>query len=194
MVSGMKIKQSLRVASVFALCATALAWRGQDAPAQEDASSQPPVTVIAVRHAEKGADDPRDPGLTEEGTQRAAALAKLLSHAGVTHLFSTAYRRTQATVAPLATQLELEVEEYNPRDLAGFSKELKALPPGSVAVVSGHSNTTPGLVVALGGAPEGVKEGRGGPVLGEDEYDRLFLVTSPKGEGAVSLVELRYGE
>ncbi len=194
MVSGMKIKQSLRVASVFALCATALAWRGQDAPAEEDASSQRPVTVIAVRHAEKGADDPRDPSLSEEGTQRAAALAKLLSHAGVTHVFSTDYRRTQATVTPLATQLELEVEEYNPRDLVGFSEKLKALPPGSVAVVSGHSNTTPGLVVALGGAPEGVKEGRGGPVLGEDEYDRLFLVTSPKGEGVVSLVELRYGE
>jgi hypothetical protein len=63
-----------------------------------------------------------------------------------------------------------------------------------VAVVSGHSNTTPGLVLALGGEAEGVKEGRGGPVLGEDEYDRLFLVTLPKGEGAVSLVELRYGE
>ncbi len=190
----MKIKQSLRVVAIFALCATALAWRSQDGPAEEDGPSLRPVTVIAVRHAEKGADDPRDPGLTEEGARRAAALAKLLSHAGVTHIYSTGYRRTQATVEPLATRLKLDVEEYSPRDLNGFSEGLKGLPPGSVAVVSGHSNTTPGLVLAMGGELEGVKEGRGGPVLGEEEYDRLFLVTLPKGEGAVSLVELRYGE
>ena len=194
MVSGMKIKQTLQVIPLLALCATALAWQGQGAPAESDAPSRRPVTVIAVRHAEKGVEDPRDPGLTEEGSQRAAALAKLLSHAGVTHIFSTNYRRTQATMAPLSTHLEIEVEEYNPRDLAGFSAELKELPPGSVAVVSGHSNTTPGLVLALGGEPEGLSQGRGGPALGEKEYDRLFLLTLPKGEGAVSLVELRYGE
>ncbi len=194
MVGGMKIKQSLRLAAALALCATALAWQRQDAPTKDEQVPRRPVTVIAVRHAEKGADDPRDPGLTEEGSQRAAALAKLLSHAGVTHIYSTAYRRTQATVEPLATQLKLEVEEYNPRDLSGFSGELKGLPAGSVAVVSGHSNTTPGLVLALGGELEGVSEGRGGPVLGEEEYDRLFLVTLPKTEGAVSCVELRYGE
>ena len=124
----MKIKQSLRIIAILALCATALAWQNQDGLAEGDGPSLRPVTVIAVRHAEKGADDPRDPGLTEEGARRAAALAKLLSHAGVTHIYSTGYRRTQATVEPLATRLELDVEEYSPRDLNGFSEGLKGLP------------------------------------------------------------------
>ena len=194
MVTGMKIKQSLWAASLLALCATGLAWQGEGAPSEDDTAVRRPVTVIAVRHAEKGADDPRDPGLTKEGSLRAAALAKLLSRAGVTHVYSTTYRRTQATVAPLATSLELEVAGYDPRGLSAFAKQLRALPPGSVAVVAGHSNTTPGLVMALGGEIHGLTKARGGPFLGEEEYDRLFLVTLPKTEGAESCVELRYGE
>lgn len=194
MVSDMKIKQSLWGASLLALCTTALAWQGQDAPAEDDTRALRPVTVIAVRHAEKGADDPRDPGLTEEGAQRAEALARLLSKAGVTHIFSTDYRRTQATVAPLAAGYKLEVETYNPRDMRGFIERLSALPASSVAVVSGHSNTTPGLVLALGGAPVGLETVRGAPSLGEEEYDRLFLITLSDREGGESCVELRYGE
>ena len=194
MVTGMKIKQSLWAASLLALCATGLAWQDQDAPTEEDTAARRPVTVIALRHAEKGADDPRNPGLTEEGSLRAVALAKLLSHAGVTHVYSTTYRRTRDTVAPLATSLELEIEGYNPRGLSGFAKQLRALPAGSVAVVAGHSNTTPGLVMELGGEIHGLTTTRGGPFLGEEEYDRLFLVTLPEAVGAESCVELRYGE
>jgi len=194
MVTGMKIKQSLLAAALFMLCATALAWQAQDAPGEDETATRRPVTVIAVRHAEKSSDDPRDPGLTEKGSQRATALARLLSRTGVTHLYSTTYRRTQETLAPLVTRLELDVESYDPRDLRGLSEQLKALPPGSVAVVSGHSNTTPSLVAALGGDIHRLSTVRGGPSLGEQEYDRLFLVTLPRAEGAVNCVELRYGE
>jgi len=189
----MKTKEQLWVVGLLALCSVGLAWPTQDSAAEETAA-QRPVTVIALRHAEKGADDPRDPGLTEEGAQRAEALARLLSKAGVTHIFSTDYRRTQATVAPLAAKHKLEVESYNPRDMRGFAKRLGALSSGSVAVVSGHSNTTPSLVLALGGEPAGLATVRGAPSLGEDEYDRLFLVTLSEREGAESCVELRYGE
>ena len=35
-----------------------------------------PVTVFAVRHAEKGADYPRDPGLTSSGETRVADLLR----------------------------------------------------------------------------------------------------------------------
>jgi len=191
----MKIHQPLWAAALLALASMGPAWPSQDdAQKGGDPKDQRSVTVIAVRHAEKGADDPRDPGLTDDGEERAAALAKLLAHAGVTHLYSTSYRRTQATVAPLATSLELEITSYDPRGLTGFAEDLRKLSPGSVAVVSGHSNTTPGLVLALGGEIEDLNKGRGGPTLGEDEYDRLFLVTLPGAEGLTSCVELRYGE
>ena len=154
----------------------------QDAEPQAagtQAASTPvaPITVIAMRHAEKGADDPRDPHLSEAGTARAAELARLLSHAGVTHLFSTPYHRTRDTLAPLAAALELEVAAYNPAAMDAFLKQLQGLPPGSVAVVAGHSNTTPGVVLGLGGTIADVGSHRGAPALDEAEFDRAFVVT-----------------
>lgn len=171
----------------------------QDAPAPDapvvdaPAANAAPVTVIAVRHAEKGADDPRDPHLSEAGTARAAELARLLGHAGVTHVFTTQYNRTRDTVAPLADALELEVTPYDAFALAAFAEQLAALEPGSVAVVAGHSNTTPLLVELLGGTLSGVGTHRGQPALDEAEYDRAFVVTLATEHTAAKAVELRYG-
>ncbi|HJP01708.1 MAG TPA: histidine phosphatase family protein [Planctomycetota bacterium] len=150
------------------------------------------VTVIAVRHAEKATDDPRDPNLTEEGHERARSLARLLSHAGVTHLFSTPYRRTRDTLAPLVKSTGLSLIEYSARDLPSFVKQLSLLPAGSVAVVAGHSNTTPSLVLGLGGDIVGLETVRGRPSLDEAQYDRLFVTTVP-GKGSPSTtLELRF--
>ena len=168
----------------------------QDAPRAEPeapAVKAAPVTVIALRHAEKGADDPRDPHLTEAGTARAAELARLLGSAGVTHVFTTPYHRTRDTVTPLAEALELEVTPYDPFELAAFAKELATLEAGSVAVVSGHSNTTPVLVELLGGTVANVGSQWGQPTLDESEYDRAFLVTLATEHTAAKAVELRYG-
>ena len=151
------------------------------------------VTVIAVRHAEKGQTDSRDPGLTEAGEERAQELARMLSKSGVTHVFSTPYRRTQATVAPLAKLMELEVTEYSPRDMAAFAKKLTQLPSGSVALVAGHSNTTPGLVLAMGGEVTELESHNGTPALGEDQFDRLFVTTLPPNGQRAKTLELRYG-
>lgn len=173
-----------------------LAWQdtAPEQPATETrATLEAPITVIAIRHAEKGTDDPRDPHLTEAGQARAAELARLFEHAGVTHVFTTPYHRTRNTVAPLAATLELTPVEYSPMDLAGFVEDLKALPPGSVAVVAGHSNTTPGLVAALGVTPQNVGTYRGAPALAEDEYDRAFVVTLATEHTAAKGLELRYG-
>ena len=152
------------------------------------------VTVIAVRHAEKGQIDPRDPGLTEAGEERARELARMLSKSGVTHVFSTPYRRTRATVAPLAKLMELELTEYSPRDMVAFAKKLIQLPPGSVALVAGHSNTTPGLVLAMGGEITELESHKGSPALGEDQFDRLFVTTLPPNGQRVKTLELRYGD
>ena len=123
----------------------------RQAEPEESSATLPAITVFLVRHAEKGTDDPRDPSLTDAGKRRAGELARLLSAAKVTHLFSSDYRRTLQTVAPLAEATELEVERYDARALPRLAERLKQLEPGSVAVVAGHSNTTPDLYTALGG-------------------------------------------
>ena len=163
-------------------------------PGEQEIAPLDCVTVIAVRHAEKGKVDPRDPALTEAGEERARELARMLSKSGVTHVFSTPYHRTRSTVAPLAKLMELEVAEYSPRDMAAFAKKLTQLPSGSVALVAGHSNTTPGLVLAMGGEITELESHNGTPVLGEDQFDRLFVTTLPPNGQRAKTLELRYGE
>lgn len=155
-------------------------------------------TVFFLRHAETA--EPTggggDPALSEAGRARAAALARLLGHAGVEHAFASEYRRTQETLAPLAEAGELSLRELPAGDPQPWLAALEALPPGAVAVVAGHSNTIPTLVHSLGGAIAGLEEHpRYGPVLGHDEYDRLFVVHLPPAGARATpqLVELRYG-
>ncbi len=165
-----------------------------------DPNELAPITVLAVRHAEKAADGGRDPELSDVGRTRARDLARLLEHAGVTHLFTTDYKRTRATLAPLARVTGLEVLDYSPRDLPELLAHLNSLKPGSIAVVCGHSNTTPDLVRGLGGQLKGLTEVRGQSCLGEDEYDRLFVtvLASELARGEVmrtaKTMELRYGD
>ncbi len=138
------------------------------------------VVVFLVRHAEK-IDDSRDPDLSEEGTERAVLLARMLGDAGITHIHSTDYKRTQETAAPLARALALEIHSYDPRDLPGLASRLRDTPGRHLVV--GHSNTTPGAVEALGGDPVSP--------IDEAEYDRLYIVT-PMGDGALSTL-VRFG-
>lgn len=157
------------------LAALALACLGVPRLVAQDA----PTVVYLVRHAEK-VDDSRDPLLSAAGTARAAALAVMLKDAGITHVWSTDFHRTRNTATPTATALGLTVEIYNPGAPAEFVARLKATPGRHLVV--GHSNTTPGLVKALGGDPQGE--------IVDTEYDRLYIVTL---HSAVSSVLIRYG-
>lgn len=144
-------------------------------------------TIYLFRHAEKNVVDPenpRDPKLSEAGEKRAQQLANMLKDAAITQIFSSDYIRTRNTVAPLAKAKKLEVEIYDPRDLESFAATLKTL-NGRIAV-SGHSNTTPGLVKLLGGEP-------GNPIEEKSEYDRLYVLVLKNG-GIVQSTLLRYGE
>lgn len=122
------------------------------------------IEIIAFRHAEKLSGD--DPRLTEQGVVRAAKLAPYLATYSPTHLYSTDYARTQATIAPLSDATGLDVTSYDPRQLQALADQLRNTP--GVHVVSGHSNTTPQLVAALGGDP--------GEGISEDYYDALYVV------------------
>ncbi len=138
------------------------------------------VVVYLVRHAEK-LDDSRDPPLSETGKARAAELARLLTDAGVTQVWSTNFDRTRSTGRPTAEARGLEVRFYDASDLKGFAAQLAATPGRHLVI--GHSNTTPALVRALGGNP--------GNLMADSEYDRLYVVTL---SGATqTTVQLRWG-
>ena len=195
---------SLALTTLAAFASVALQDHPGDHPsgdhpsATEAEADLQPITIIALRHAEKGDDDPRDPGLAEAGTARAKQLEAMLAHAGVTHVFATSYRRTQDTIAPLAAATGLEVVTYDPQDIPGFATEMARLAPGSVAVIAGHSNTTPDLVKALGGEAGDLTEMRGMQLIPEEQYNRLYVLTLPspehKSPAPVTTLELRYGE
>jgi phosphohistidine phosphatase SixA len=157
-------------------------------------SAQQPTLVFVVRHAEKAKDDPRDPSLSEAGRQRAEDLAQLLSTSEVTHLFSSQFRRTRQTLAPLAQQQELEVQVISAHDPDKQKEALLGLPPGSVAVVAGHSNTVPAMVQSLGGNLNGLLDTEHGDMLHGNEYDRLFLVILSAGDHGIRTLEMRYGD
>lgn len=124
------------------------------------------TVYFLFRHAEKLADSD-DPGLTGEGIARAEYLARYLGNEGVTRIFSSDYKRTRDTVAPLAAATGIEIEIYDPRDLPGFAEKLKEM--DGVIIVAGHSNTTPELTALLSGYETEPME--------ESEYDRLYMVT-----------------
>ena len=140
-----------------------------------------PVVLVFARHAEKTGED-ADAELSELGKARARCLADTLEPLAVTHVLATDKRRTQQTVAPLAERRGLVIATMPAGDRDGWVARLRGLPPGSVAVVAGHSNTVPELIAALGAAAE--------PIAG-DVYDRLFVVTLP-AQGPANAAALRY--
>jgi broad specificity phosphatase PhoE len=173
----------------------ASAQQDRAGPAQPGSTGQPlGRTVICLRHAEKEPGSDPDPGLSEAGQARAQALAKLLGGARVTHLLPSSFRRAYDTLAPLAQLNGIEPVVHDPRApraLEELVAQLHALPPGSLAVVAGHSNTVPALVQALGGTIAGVPAGG---QLAETDYGRAFVLVIPPAPARVHQLELRFGE
>ncbi len=149
------------------------------------------TVVMVVRHAEKAAGPAGDPPLTEAGRQRAQSLIDAAGDAGVTAIYSSQFKRTQETVAPLAAHLGISVTtiEISRANLETYPKQLAeailADHRGETVVVVNHSNTVPLIVEALGGGP--VSE------ITEEEYDHFFVVIIP-ATGAVRTLRLQYGE
>ncbi|MFO1077240.1 MAG: nuclear transport factor 2 family protein [Planctomycetota bacterium] len=139
------------------------------------ASAPPPcTTIVIVRHAEKVADGSRDPGLTAAGTARAERLAQLLGDVPVQAVFATEFRRTQATVAPLARARGLEPRIVNARDTAALAHTLRREFATGTAVVAAHSDTIPALLQSLGITDH--------VAIADDAYDDLFIVTLDLGD------------
>ena len=143
------------------------------------------TVVYLVRHAEKitGENAGQDPALTSEGKARAETLSALLRGEEITKIYSSNYIRTRDTAAPIAAQIGVEIELYDPRDLPALAAILKENKERILVV--GHSNTIPETVNALGGVG-------GTPIFEKSEYDRLYVV-SILADGIVQTDLRRYG-
>lgn len=139
-------------------------------------------TIYLVRHAEKVIEDSNDPALTEIGQARAETFAAMLQGKNITHVFSTPYKRTRDTAAPTARQHGVLVEEYDPDAAKKLVDKLKTL--DGVILVTGHSNTIPGLVNLLTG--DNFED------LDERVYDKVYIVKIT-ADGEAEL-EISYSE
>jgi|TARA_B110000438_G_scaffold297310_1_gene343488 phosphohistidine phosphatase SixA len=138
------------------------------------------TVIYLVRHAEK-VDDSNDAALSPEGRKRAELLSKVLKDAEITHIHSTDFQRTRDTVEPLASLLGIAIQLYDPQHLETFSENL--INTQGVHLVSGHSNTTPGLVELLGGQSSPIQD---------HEYDRLYVIVRD-GKQTKATILIHYG-
>lgn len=144
------------------------------------------ITIIMLRHAEKDKQDEEfgnsvDPRLSEEGKTRAQKLAEVLKQYKPDAIFSSKFNRTLSTVAPYARGKRMQVQFYDHKNLKDIANIAQAGNFRTV-VIAGHNTTTPALANLLIGS-EKYKS------LGENEYDKLFIVKIRKDKNEIKVVE-----
>lgn len=142
----------------------------QDAAAQKK-------TIILVRHAEKDVSpgaDKVDPELSAAGLARAERLVKTIKKYKPGAVYSSSYKRTRSTAAPVATWRKLQVETYDPRKLDDIANRVLSSKWKRHLVV-GHNNTTPSLANIF------IKEERY-KMLSESEYGKIWVIKLSKGK------------
>jgi len=144
--------------------------------------------IILVRHAEKTDSPAADPTLSPAGEIRATALISALNRTPISQLIATQYQRTQQTLTPIAQARHLPVTvvpatQAIAEHVQQITEQVHAVKGNTL--IAGHSNTVPLIIKALGG-PEI-------PVIGEDDYSQLFLLSLNEGQPA-SLISTRYGQ
>jgi broad specificity phosphatase PhoE len=114
---------------------------------------------------------PANPPLNEAGKVRALVLRDELKNKNIKHIFSTNYARTLATAEPLANELKLPVQLYNPSkdSLGTFVGKLMTIRNGNVLVV-GHSNTIDDLVNEL------LKEKKFPGDPSDKVYEKMYII------------------
>lgn len=140
------------------------------------------ITFILVRHAEKDVSpgaNKADPELTAEGRQRAERLFETVKEYKPDRIFSTVFKRTRATAAPLAINLNsayrIQIQHYEHAELEDFAGQLLKLNAKTVVIV-GHNTTTPELANLLIGQDKY-------KALAETEYDKIWIVKIKRSEG-----------
>lgn len=132
--------------------------------------------IILTRHAERAdAGTPsagaamtssNDPLLSEVGKARAAKLAAMLKDAGLVAVYTTEYKRTIDTGAPIAAAANVTPKVIPARDAAALLAAIKSHTTGTILIV-GHSNTVPEIIKALGGPAV---------TIDDADYDNVFFL------------------
>ena len=147
--------------------------------------ARPITTVIVVRHAEKNIEPANpDPDLSPAGQVRAQEIARIFGDAGVQAIYATQYKRTQQTVAPLASRLGLSVTAVDAKQSAELTRRILSNNRGQTVFVAGHNNTTPEIVNLL--------SGENYPQIPESEYDNMFVVLIYRF-GKAKVLKVKYG-
>lgn len=145
------------------------------------------TTIVLVRHAEKVMVTIDDPPLAAEGERRADRLAQMFGDVKGAGRLDAIYvsntKRAQQTAAPLASRLAIKPTVYSAADVDGTARKLLREHRGGRALIVGHSNTVPALVVKLSGMSV--------PEIPEDEYGNVYVVTVPSF-GRASVLVLKY--
>lgn len=131
------------------------------------------ITVILLRHAEKNKAEEEltlDPNLSKEGEARAEKLVSVIGGYDPDAIFSSAFKRTRNTVAPLTSKGEyrLMAQYYDHRNLKQIA-DLVMQGKFKRVVIVGHNSTTPALANLLIGQ-EKYK------ALDESEYDKIWII------------------
>jgi broad specificity phosphatase PhoE len=146
---------------------------------------RPLTTVILVRHAEKNIEPNNpDPDLSPAGQARAQELVRVLGSTPVNAIFATNFKRTQQTVKPLGDKLGISPIIVDAKKTADLVRAIVNDHRGQTVLVSGHSNTVPEVVNALGGGNT--------PDIPDAEYDNMFIVTIYQ-TGKAKVVRIKYG-
>jgi len=149
--------------------------------------TNPEYTIFyCVRHAEKRKDQGDNPDLSTEGEARAKRLGVILSGDRLERVFSTNYKRTVQTAEAVRRSFEKPPagSAYPPSLQDAWIDETLGANPGKHFLVVGHQNTIPQLLNRL----KGVSTYQN---LGEDEYDRFYIVVA-KSIGVAEVLELHY--
>ena len=143
-------------------------------------SAQQTTTIYLIRHAEKTDASP-DTELSEAGKARAQKWKGYFSDKGITAIYSTPYKRTNATGEPLATANKINITPYSPSELD--LKTIAEKHTGKSVLIVGHSNTIPKYVNKL------LQENKY-PDMDENEFGYLYIVTIKGSEITCKLEKL----
>jgi phosphohistidine phosphatase SixA len=152
------------------------------------AASADDQVIFVVRHAERADAGKKaaksmsaDPALSSQGQSRAKRLSSMLRSAKVTQIFTTEFRRTHQTVAPLADRVHVKPVSIPSNDVDALVNRLEQA--SGTTLVVGHTNTIPEILKKLGVTQD--------VTIAEDEFDNLFVVVRA-ASGRATLVRLKY--
>ncbi len=143
------------------------------------------TTFILFRHAEKEMEGSKDPDLSQSGKSRSEVLVKLLDKVKVDAIYSTNFKRTYNTVAPLAKAHAITISNYEGMKMEEVDGMFAQFNGGTI-VISGHSNTIPMMVNYLTGQKDEYK------TFEDSDYGNLIIVTVTQLGKDAKVTWLRY--